>query len=40
MIAVTPRIIAAMVETDPNTITLDGRMMRQYIKKQEYRLAI
>jgi len=35
VIAITPEIIAAMAETDPNTLTLDKKVMRQYIQERE-----
>jgi superfamily II DNA helicase RecQ len=35
VIAITPAIIREMAEIDPNTLTLDKRVMREYILEQE-----
>ena len=35
VIAITPEMIAGMAETDPNTLTLDKKVMREYIQERE-----
>jgi superfamily II DNA helicase RecQ len=40
VIAITPAIIREMAEIDPNTLTLDKRVMREYILEQECRRKV